>query len=427
MPFSFSLPTTSALIFTSFLRSDTHPSIVITATNFRSILRNALKKHRRLPTKDQASNLQSVAAAFDEYVPYLMALDSGLSNKPVSGEEVDIILEKEIELEWRASIAASSHKRVKGRGLDFELSFVLSARAYVEAAFARSAMQMFYAKPGSSLEERKDFVKKATDHLLRASSIHEYLGGRNADITFPGAAADIAASAQSALSASALAEATLLSILVNDPYQAILMQDRDKSDLEWMYKAPDIPKVRAVLFARLAIRSAELGDKASALLSRESNKDKTIDESILKYLSNLQAVSKAKGCRFFGIDSELSGNVGEAIGWLIAAKKFLGYRVNEAEGGKVKTMSKLKMEWASRREDKKVEKGGDWGNDAGRVEEARVLDMLLEKWNKANDIVSCFASTEVHWAVEPTNQLNNADKYPTRTHFRLSCSEDAFR
>ena len=398
MPFSFSLPTTSVLIYASFLRSDTHPSLIGTATTYRSILRNALKKHRRLPTKEQASNLRNVAAAFDEYTPYLLALDSGLSGKPVGGEEVDVILENEIELEWRPSIAASSYKRVKGRGLDFELSYVLSARAYVEVAFARIAMQMFYAKPGSSLEDRKENIKKATDHLLRASSIHEHLAGRNADISFPGGATDIAVSAQSALSSIALAEATLLSILVNDPYQAILLQDRDKSNLEWMYKAPDIPKVRAVLFARLAIRSAELADKASALLSNESNKDNATDESLLRYLNNLRAVSKAKGCRFFGIDSELSGNVGEGIGWLIAGKKFLGYKVNEAEGGKVNTMSKLKMEWASRREDKKVEKGGDWGSDAGRVEEARVLDMLLEKWNKANDIVSYLA---------PANHLSN--------------------
>ena len=389
MPFSFSPPSTSSLDFTSFLRSDTHPSLIVSASNSRSLLRNALKKYRRLSTKEQAQSLQNLVAAFEDYIPHLMALDAGLSRKSLNEEEIDIILENEIEVEWRPIIAASTSKRIRGRGLDYELSFVLSARACIEVALARNAMQMFFAIPASTPDDRKEHIKKATDHLLHASSIHQYLAGRSIDPALP-IVVDITASAQLALSSLALAEATLLSILLHDPYPAIVMQDRDKSNLEWMYKAPDIPKVRAVLFARLAIRSAEYADKASALLSKESFKDKAVDESLMKYLKNLQSVSKAKGCRFFGIDSELGGNVGEGIGWLIAGKKILGYKVNEAEGGKIKTISKMKMEWASKREDKKVEKGGDWGSDAGRIEEARVLDMLIEKWNKANDLVRNF-------------------------------------
>ena len=387
MPFSFASPTTSALNFTSYLRSETHPSLIATATTYRSLLRNALKQHKRLPSKDQSQNLQRVRAALDEYIPYLLALDSGLARKAVNDEEIDVVLENEIEVEWRPTIAASSSKRVKGRGLDFELSFVLSARAYVEVAVARNAMHLFYTTPAFSSDQRKEAIKKAMENLLYASSLHQYLANRDADAHQNQAAVDSMSSSQQALSSLALAEATLLSVLLHDPYPAIVMQERDKSDLEWMYKAPDIPKVRAGLFARLAIRSAEHAEKATALLMGGPDKGKAVDETLLRYVNNLQSVSKARGCRFFGIESELGGAVGEAIGWLIAGKKMLGYKVDEASAGKVGMISKMKMERASKREDKKIEKGGDWGSDAGKIEEARVLDMLLEKWNRANDLV----------------------------------------
>jgi hypothetical protein len=50
---------------------------------------------------------------------------------------------------------------------------------------------------------------------------------------------------------------------------------------------------------------------------------------------------------------------------------------------------KLKSEWKERREDRKLEKGkGDWGLDAGKSEEGRVLEWLERKWTKMNDTVN---------------------------------------
>ena len=335
MPFSFLLPTTSILNYTIHLRSDTHPSLIVSAATQRSILRSALKRHRRLSVKDQAQNLQSVTAALEEYIPYLLTINSGLSGKTVREEEIGIILEKEIEVEWRPSIAASDSRRTKGRGLDFELSFALNVRAYVDAAQARAALQMFYTLPVSASDERKDAIKQATEHFIHGASIHQYLAERIADLQFPPGAVDIQSASQTALSCLALAEATLLSILLHDPYPSIVIQERDKSDKEWMYKAPDIPKVRAALFARLAIGAAEHTEKALALFKDVQKKGKPVDGSLLKYINNLQSVSKARGCRFFGIEAELGGKVGEGIAWLMAGKKILGYRVNEVDGGKV--------------------------------------------------------------------------------------------
>jgi hypothetical protein len=58
------------------------------------------------------------------------------------------------------------------------------------------------------------------------------------------------------------------------------------------------------------------------------------------------------------------------------------------EAKKSSGFGKLKKEWAEKREDRKVEKGANWGADAGRLEETRVIEMLEAKWTKQNDTVS---------------------------------------
>jgi hypothetical protein len=51
-------------------------------------------------------------------------------------------------------------------------------------------------------------------------------------------------------------------------------------------------------------------------------------------------------------------------------------------------LGRLKKEWSEKREDKKVERGVNWGTDAGKLEETRVIEMLEAKWTKQNDTVS---------------------------------------
>lgn len=67
----------------------------------------------------------------------------------------------------------------------------------------------------------------------------------------------------------------------------------------------------------------------------------------------------------------------------------MGFSSGQDEAAKKSSLgfSKFKKEWAEKREDKKIEKGGAWGADAGRFEEGRVVDMLLAKWEKMNDTV----------------------------------------
>lgn len=123
---------------------------------------------------------------------------------------------------------------------------------------------------------------------------------------------------------------------------------------------------------------------------------------LLKYIHDLRRTARAKAYRLFGIDAELGGEQGQAIAWLRVAKRELGSGIivigGSSDGGqgvgcgmKVKGgFAKLKKEWTERREDKRIEKGEGWGGDAGRFEEGRIVDMLEKKWNKINDMVSCF-------------------------------------
>ena len=329
-------------------------------------------------------------SALLEYTPYLLALDSGLSGKAVNGEELDVVLAEEIEVEWRPSLAAVTPgrepQRVLARGLDYEFCFVLSTLAYTYNLLARVQLRSLYAAVTPTPEQRTNAITTATKYLLQANSIHELLVVRTSDVSFPPAAIDVSNTTQGSLAALALAEATLLAVLKDDPYPAAVAQDRNNNDREWMIKAPDIPKVRAHLFARLCLAAGEHATRAHALLNgSKGGQGKGASDSIIDYARDLKRTSKAKACRFFGIDAELSGKMGDAIAWLNAGKKELGFKDDDS---KLKGLSKLKKNWSEKREDRKIEKGGEWGSDAGRLEEARVIEMLAVKWNKINDTVS---------------------------------------
>lgn len=402
MPFPFVLPTTSSLNLPVFLSSNTHHLLPLTAANHRGVLRNALKKHKRLPPPSQASNLSSVLSALNDYLSYLLALDAGLSGKLVSGEEIDIVLEKEIEVEWRPTLSATlpgrEPPRVKGSGLDYEIAFVLSTLAYAHTLVSRTHLHILYAPTTPIPEQRTAAITTATKSLLQAQSIHTHLLNRSGHSpTSPNAPVDISASVQNGLASLALAEATLLAVLKDDPYPAAVAQERNKNDRDWMIKAPEIPKVRAHLFARLCLAAAEHAGMALAMLGESGGggadsrlSPKRIDEGLGRYVDDLRRAARGKACRFLGIDAELGGRTGEGIAWLRAGKKELGFLSSsdtDKERG-LKGLAKFKKDWTEKREDKKIEKGGDWGGDAGRMEENRVIDMLERKWVKVNDTVS---------------------------------------
>ncbi|MCJ1315519.1 hypothetical protein MMC15_000839 [Xylographa vitiligo] len=394
MPYRFLLPTTSALSFVGSFESDSHPSLITVATVHREILRTILKKHKRLPLSSQASNLTVVVSAILDYLPYLFALDAGLSRKSVSNEEIDVVLRKDIEVEWRpclaSCVAGREAARVCGKGLDYEICFVLTTLAYAYTLMARVQLLTLYGATMPTPEQRAAAITHAKNHLLEANSLHIYSALKADEFTAPPAAVDICSFTQTGLAFLALSEATLLVVLKDDLYPALVAQDRNNNDRDWMIKAPEIPKVRVGLFTKFSLAAGEHARVAHAHLtsSTSTRRNVAVDDSLTKYVNDLRKTSRAKACRFFGIEAELNGKTGEAIAWLNAGKKELGFKTNEEEGSKTKVLAKFKKNWAERKEDKKIVNGADWGSDAGRFEEARVIEMLDKKWNKENDLIS---------------------------------------
>jgi hypothetical protein len=355
-------------------------------------LRGTLKKHKRLPSHEQASNLGNVLLSLNNYLPYLLAVDAGLGSQPVAGEELDVVLKSTPTLEWRPTLSDTAipgreTARLKIKSLEYEIYFVLSTLAYTQTLQSRVSLHPLFssATASPSAEQRTLTITTATKHLLSAASIHDYLSIRSDQIPIDPPCTDITKSTFRALSSLAMAEATLLAVLKDDPYPAAVAQDRNKNDKEWMIKAPEIPKVRAHLFARLCLAAAEHAANAHSLLNTHSGKGK-IDSDLLKYIEDLRRTGRGKACRFFGIDSELGGQTGTGIAWLQAGMHELGLAAKD-EGKKGLSLGRFKKEWAEKREDRRVEKGADWGADAGRLEEGRVLEMLEKKWNKMNDTV----------------------------------------
>jgi hypothetical protein len=422
MPYPFVLPTTSSIAFGDYFSSSTHPSLPLFATTARGVLRDALKRHKRVPSSSKASNLPSVLSALNDYIPYLFALDAGLSGASCAGEEIDLVLVKELEVEWRTTLSASlpgrEPPRIKLKSLESELFFTLSTLAYVHSLQARAHLHTLYSATLPSADQRATAISAAMKSFLEANSIHTYLVNRAGQWATQPVAVDISIPVLGALAELTMAEATLITVLKDDPYPAVVIEDRNKESKEWMYKAVEIPKVRAHLFARLCLASSEHAAKAQAMLGRAAK----VNESSVQYIDDLRRTGKAKACRFLGIDAELAGKTGEGIAWLRGAKKELGFAAVGLEDDKKSSgFSKLKKGWQEKREDRKIEKGEGWGTDAGKFEEGRVVDMLLQKWTKMNDTVGHYQ------AQEKTPYLLGPGWHPDRAAIRASARKHAFR
>ncbi|KAL8660944.1 MAG: hypothetical protein Q9202_006068 [Teloschistes flavicans] len=426
LPHPLALPTPSPLHLPTYLLSPTHPSLPLTASTHRALLRNSLKTYLRAPPPHRPSHLPAVLAALSSYLPYLLTLHWGLHGHAVRGEMVDVVLVREVECEWSSVLLPPSSSsselvsalrggagkglvrrkagrrgRVKGCGLDFELCFVLMALGVAYRLLARETLRLVAAS-GVVEEEEEERGKKINEGmklLLKAESVHAHIaalcssssssdsgggggggvggGGRGKEGVVP----ETDATVQEGLRELAMTEATLLAVARDDPYALAMEKERDRSDKEWMYKAPSIPKVRASLFGRLCLAAGEHAGRAEVMLKERTGK---VDEGLGRYAGEVRKAARGKACRFFGIDEELGGEGGRGIAWLQAGRWELG--VKGKEDGR-KGWGRLKKGFEERKEERRGEKGKNDEVDGGRAEEARVVEMLEGKWGKVNDTI----------------------------------------
>jgi hypothetical protein len=394
MPFPFVPSTTSHLTFQSNFTSTTHPSLPSAATSQRNILRSALKLHKRLSVSDQSNNLNNLVSCLTEYIKFLLSVDLALCGRTIAGEEVDIVLTKEVEVDWRPTLASSNvpgrdAERVKGKGLDYEICYVHQTFAVVQGLITRQSLLGLYSTTTPTSEQRLAYIQNATKCLKFIYSIHTYLIQRattaDGPPTFPSTSVDVFPSVQSALQRLTHAEFNLLCVLKDDPYPALLAQSRNKDDREWMIKAPEIPKVRAQVLTRLCIGASEHASAALAALKADSKK---ISKDLLDYINDMRRTSRARACRFQALDNDLAGQTGTGIAWLHAGLNELGIEIAK-ESGKASGFSKLKSSWNERKEDRRLGKGSSrWGSDGGKAEETRILEFLERKFSKTNNTVN---------------------------------------
>ncbi|KAM0332367.1 hypothetical protein ACHAQA_002644 [Verticillium albo-atrum] len=401
MPFPFVLPTTSSFSFSTSFNCESHPSLPLTASTYRGVVRDALKKHKRLPPSAQSPHISSLITALNGYLPYLFAIDAGLTRRGPLADEITVTQKAPLTIEWRPTLSDSNvpgreAPRVKVQSLDHEIAFVLSTLAHAYTLAGRIALHPLYVTSvaAPSPQERTVAIQTATKHLLDAASIYDHLATRAEGSPNPAPCADVSPPVLRGLASQAHAEATLLAVLKDDPYPAVVSQTRNEADKEWMYRTPSLPKVRAHLFARLSIAAAEHAAHASALCATRLPGAAPLHPALLRYLDDTRRTSRARACRFFAIDAELASETGTALAWLRAALQELGVDSSRGDAAAAKKssfgagLSRLRKDWAEKREDKKVERETAWGADGGKMEEIRVIEHLEAKWTKINDLVN---------------------------------------
>ncbi|RBQ82080.1 hypothetical protein VDGD_04267 [Verticillium dahliae] len=402
MPFPFVLPTTSSFSFSTSFSCESHPSLPLTASTYRGVVRDALKKHKRLPPSAQSPHISSLITALNAYLPYLFAIDAGLTRKGLHATEITVSQTAPLAIEWRPTLSDShvpgrEPPRVKVQSLDHEVAFVLATLAHAYTLAGRIALQPLYVTSvaAPSAQERTVAIQTATKHLLEAASLYAHVATRAEGSSDPAPSVDISAPVLRGLASQAHAEATLLAVLKDDPYPAVVSQTRNEADKEWMYRTPSLPKVRAHLFARLSLAAAEHASQAATLCGTRLPGAPPLNPALLRYLDDTRRTSRARACRFFAIDAEIAGETGTALAWLRAALQELGVesRTDAAAAAAKKSslgagFSRLRKDWAEKREDKKVERETAWGADGGKMEETRVIEHLEVKWTKINDLVT---------------------------------------
>ncbi|RVD85811.1 uncharacterized protein DFL_004118 [Arthrobotrys flagrans] len=390
MTFAFTLPTTSPVNFTTSFASSSAPSLPSAATTRRALLRDTLKRYKRLTPTEQYNNLPSLLSSISEYLPYLYTLDAYITSQ-------DITPLIEFETEWRAVLSRrtvpTELPRIRRKGLDYEICFATTTLAYVHTLRARTFLASAIRAPpptdNNATNTSVHLINQAKDQILTAASIFLYLQNRSttkerdSSQTMP---ADVTTSIYNALWSLCLASATLLAVLKDDPYPSIVALQHDKNSKEWMYKAPTVPtRVRSLLLARLCMYSADMAGKAAAGVAAAPGSG----AELKGYCDDMAKTAKAKACRFQGIDAEGQGKVGEAIGWVLAGKEVLGMVVS-GDGDKGKLGRGIDM-LKKAREERKMEKvpmEALLGPDAGKTEEAMVLNELERRWRRINDSVN---------------------------------------
>lgn len=209
-------------------------------------------------------------------------------------------------------------------GLHIEVALVLSSVAVVSFLLRRAQIAELYSIGILSTDQRTTAMKAAIKYYIDARNIYPYILSLVPLSASKDTPVDIQPSTISALAFLALAEATLIAVLNDDPYAIAVADDRNEQNNEWMYKASAITKVRAVLLARMSLAAAENASQASVLLAESGSL--RLDSDLIKYVDNLHRTAGGKTAGFLDINTG-PDQTGEALAWLKGSRKILGFAI----------------------------------------------------------------------------------------------------
>ncbi|CAG8495251.1 17127_t:CDS:2 [Cetraspora pellucida] len=164
MSFVYPLPTTGTISFSDFLLDENNLYIneITEATAQRGRVRATLKEVNKT---DGPKDYMIVMKVIDDYLPYLLAIVDCL-------EGGQLRLKQEFETSWRCTLSDSvlKKKRVKCRGIYYELIFTLMTYGYACSNWASNIIEKELQKDGidNKLKQAADILSKASVAIRKA-------------------------------------------------------------------------------------------------------------------------------------------------------------------------------------------------------------------------------------------------------------------
>ncbi|KAL1702254.1 BRO1-like domain-containing protein [Schizophyllum commune] len=377
----YELPTTGAISFADFCADHSaaknYSSHITDATLQRASLRAALKESKRTEG-DERDYLRQV---IDDYLPQLLGIMSCVAHDEIG-------LREEPVFSWRTTLSANiiQHSpRLNIPTLHGDLALALLTYAFLLSNHARAVV----APLGAYEHDRSisDAERRAKDEklsfavslLCRASGLFAHISERvlvDWEASRDGGAAgftrppDLHKDVVTALAKMALADAQTLAI------RKLLTRAANDSAVN---PGPPLPRSHPSpsLLGKLHLECAELygAARALAMTPGSASKDAGVTHALRAYLTTEAAIHAALAHKWLGIDAGENGGSekgGEAVGWLLWAKKELE-AIRDASKG-VKGIALKKDEARGLRKDRVAD-------------ELATVNTFLKHYKKTNDSI----------------------------------------
>lgn len=337
--YQFILPTTSALLFTDFYKSDTYQYVLNEASSTRSLVRDSLKRAKRADNQD----VLAVIKAIEDYLPSLFSI---LDNERFQGDEKIFYSIGAITPSWRMPLRASQSQismleapKVTLQSLEGEKGMVLMTYAMAYMLQADKVISHPVTRDPTNLSQNTaaDQWKQATSFLLKAQSILNYL------TTYPLSLSDYPLDLQTN---------TLngLASIASGSTHLLILYKSFSEEMESLSK----PSTSPGLLCRVAVFAAEKFGSALQMIYTSGSTSSTLKaklnsksigpgkESLQTWLNSARHYCLASAQRFMAMELSEKNQIGYAIAYLNASLDSLSHMKNQRKSSSDDLVQKFK-------------------------------------------------------------------------------------